>query len=468
MKKNIRTLLLLSLMGIGSQTINANTINNYTDIVSVQNVNETKTLKTMKVKNNIQLQEALANNVDVIELENSISLVNSIKLNKGQKLIAKKDNIFLSFINGDGVALTGNNEISNISIQTSPAKRAIYIESEQTDLGEIKLNDLVVTGVVQLLTRGNNMHLSLNLKNIDIVSADARNFAERPMKYGVNVYQGALTIFNYNPAKGSKIDVVAENISVGRENAPVIGTGIFVSGFNDEAGPVEVKKLTTGNVYSNGMIPTGQPTLITGGIFIVYGAYAKEIVSNGEVVTYGTNDMVLDNWGKIGKWTVKSDVKSFGASGIGFVNFGDVDDFRLEKGITTYGIGARGFNQYDGTIKNAYFESIKTMADGSIGIQISKPVGNITIGSEISTAGSIGETLVKGVIKNLQADAISVLEGGEINKLEILGNIKTSGENVVNYHINGGRVNEFILKGKNIVEGKSSKDVVIENGGVSK
>lgn len=87
---------------------------------------------------------------------------------------------------------------------------------------------------------------------------------------------------------------------------------------------------------------------------------------------------------------------------------------------------------------------------------------------EISTAGSVGETLVKGEIKVLHADAISVLEGGEINKLEVLGNIKTSGENVVNYHINGGRVNKFILKGKNIVEKSSSKDVVIENGGVSK
>ncbi len=437
-------------------------------VSSIINLNATTIMKTIKVKNSIELQKAVYSNVETIELVNSISLLNTLKLDKGQKLVANKEHIFLSFINGDGIALSGDNEISNINIQTSPARRAIYIESSQEDLGTIKLNNLVITGVVQLLTRADNLHLNVIAKNIDIVSADARAFAERPMKYGVNVYQGAFTVYNFNPAKDSKINVVAENISVGRENAPVMGTGIFISGFNDNAGEVVVDKLTTGNVYSNGMIPTGQANLITGGIFIVHGAYAKEIVSNGNVMTYGTNDMVLDNWGKIGKWTVKENVISYGSSGIGFVNFGDVDDFRLEKSIITYGIGARGFNQYDGTIKNAYFENIKTMGDGSIGIQIGKPVGNITIGTEISTQGSVGETLVKGEIKVLHADAISVLEGGEIAKLEVLGNIKTSGEDVVNYHINGGKVKNFILKGKNIADKPSSKTVLIENGGVSR
>ena len=63
----------------------------------------------------------------MIELVNSINAVNTIKLREGQKLTAKKKNILLSFINGDGIQLTGNNEISDISIQTAPNKRAIYI-----------------------------------------------------------------------------------------------------------------------------------------------------------------------------------------------------------------------------------------------------------------------------------------------------------------------------------------------------
>lgn len=418
----------------------------------------------MEVKNYIELTEALNSNENMIELVNSINAVNTIKLREGQKLTAKKKNILLSFINGDGIQLTGNNEISDISIQTAPNKRAIYIESDLKDLKNITLNNLTITGMVQLLTRGKNKTLTVKINGLDIVSADARNYSERPMKYGVNVYQGAFTIYNFNPEEGSEIKVYAENISLGRKYAPVIGSGIFISGFNDESGKVTVEKLITNDIYSNGMIPTGQPNLITGAIFIVYGVHAKEIISNGTVTTYGTNDMVLDVWGTVDSWIAKNKITSYGSSGIGFVNFGNVKNFKAEDSIETYGLGARGFNQYDGTINNAEFKNIKTVGDGSIGMQFSKPVGKITI-QEVATEGSAGETLVKGVIKVLKADAVSVLEGGSIEELNILGDLVTNGEEVVGYHINGGTVKKLHLKGKILAKKDKSKEVVIENNG---
>lgn len=416
----------------------------------------------MEVKNYIELTEALNSNENMIELVNSINAVNTIKLREGQKLTVKKKNILLSFINGDGIQLTGNNEISDISIQTAPNKRAIYIESDLKDLKNITLNNLTITGMVQLLIRGKNKTLTVKINGLDIVSADARNYSERPMKYGVNVYQGAFTIYNFNPEEGSEIKVYAENISLGRKYAPVIGSGIFISGFNDESGKVTVEKLITNDIYSNGMIPTGQPNLITGAIFIVYGVHAKEIISNGTVTTYGTNDMVLDVWGTVDSWIAKNKITSYGSSGIGFVNFGNVKNFKAEDSIETYGLGARGFNQYDGTINNAEFKNIKTVGDGSIGMQFSKPVGKITI-QEVATEGSAGETLVKGVIKVLKADAVSVLEGGSIEELNILGDLVTSGEDVVGYHINGGTVKKLHLKGKILAKKDKSKEVVIEN-----
>lgn len=419
----------------------------------------------MNIKNYTDLAMAIDSGEKEILLDNSISVPNSIRLKEGQKLIGNGENIFLSFINGDGIALTGSNEIKNIALQTTPSRRAIYIDSNLENLGTISLNNLTVTGVVQLLTRGNNMELSLDINGLDIVAADARSYPERPMKYGVIVYQGALTIYNFNPKEGSKITVKAENVSVGRNNAPVLGSGVFISGFNDEKGSVAIDKLTTLDIFSNGMIPTGQPNLITGGIFIVYGANAKEIVSKGVVKTYGTNDMVLDVWGKVDNWTTKEEITSYGASGIGFVNFGEVGKFRAEKTVSTHGLGARGFNQYDGTIKDAYFEKIVTIGDGSIGMQFSKPVGKITVGSGISTHGSTGQTLVKGVIMELAADSISVLEGGEIDKLSVKGDISTEGADVVCYHINGGKVKEFNLDGKLIAEDADSQEVKIENGG---
>lgn len=80
----------------------------------------------------------------------------------------------MSFINGGGIELTGDNEISNISIQTSPDKRAIYIDSNLEDLKEITLKNLTVTGMVQLLTRGNNKTMTVNINGLDIVSADSQ------------------------------------------------------------------------------------------------------------------------------------------------------------------------------------------------------------------------------------------------------------------------------------------------------
>lgn len=419
----------------------------------------------MKVKNFEGLKEAIRKNESTIELENSISVPESLHLNKGQKILATKDDIFLSFINGDGIAIAGDNEVSNLAIQTAPNRRAIFIDSSEDDLGEINLNNLIVTGVVQLLTRTNNSRASIKIDNLDIIFADARAFAEKPLKYGVSIYEGALTVYNFNPKEGSLITLDAQNIKIGRKKAPVIGSGILISGFNDEVGKVEINKLSTSDIYSNGMIPTGQPNLITGGIFISYGAHANEIISEGSVTTYGTNDMVLDVWGTVDKWEVEGKITSFGPSAIGFVNFGTVKNFVAKESIKTFGLGARGFNQYDGTIEDAFFEEIITEGDGSIGMQFSRPVGKIKIGKNISTKGSTGKTLVKGEIKELAADGISVLKDAVIDELVIGGDIVTHGDEVVSYHIDNGEVKSLKINGEILTKGNNSQKVVIENNG---
>lgn len=412
----------------------------------------------MKVKNYEELQKALNSNDNFIEISNSFTIPNSIILKKGKKLVGQDKNVLISFMNGEGIGLEGDNEVKNLAIQTSHNKRAIFINSNLENLKDIHLKDLTVTGVVQILTRGNNKFLNLDIENLDIVAADARELTERPMKYGVIVYQGALTVYNYNPSQDSEITATVKGLKIGREFAPVFGSGVFISGFNDEGGKVTLNELETKEIYSNGMIPTGQPNLITGGIFIVYGAHAKKIVSNGVVKTYGNNDMVLDVWGVVDDWTTNEKVISYGSSGIGFVNFGTVKKFVSNSPIETYGQGARGFNQYDGTINEATFYSIKTVGDGSIGMQFSKPVGKITITKSVETFGGEGETLVKGVIKTLKADGISVLEGAVIDQLMVGDNIETNGDEVVSFHVDGGIVKEFKINGEIIARGKGSKE----------
>jgi len=86
--------------------------------------------------------------------------------------------------------------------------------------------------------------------------------------------------------------------------------------------------------------------------------------------------------------------RDYGPSGIGFVNFGTVNTFVAKADVETHGLGARGFNQYDGTVTSIKFKSLVTRGDGSIGVQVSKPVGSIEVEEGITTYGSVGNSLV--------------------------------------------------------------------------
>ena len=70
-----------------------------------------------------------------------------------------------------------------------------------------------------------------------------------------------------------------------------------MSGAGFKGGRLVVGLLETGAVYSDGKIAPGTPDVITGGVFTVYGAVVDLVRNLGPVVTYGVNDMVLDNWG---------------------------------------------------------------------------------------------------------------------------------------------------------------------------
>ena len=246
-----------------------------------------------------------------------------------------------------------------------------------------------------------------------------------------------------------------------------MGSGIFVSGFGDKSGAVHLSRLTTGSVHSTGMLPYGTADIITGGVFIVYGVEADLVEHFGEVVTYGVNDMVLDTWGTVHRWIAHAPVVSYGPSGIGFVNFGTVDEFVAEAPVMTYGLGARGFNQYDGTVRNIRFKSIETFGDGSIGIQVSKPVGTILVDEGIVTHGSVGNTLVKGVIMALPAEAFSVKPGGVVEKLIVGGNVETHGDGAAAYEVTGGKVVAIDIRGEVIAHGAGADAVRVIDGGVT-
>lgn len=369
----------------------------------------------------------------------------------------------LSFQHSDGIGVSANNSIKNLNIDTPVNHKAILNTTVKSDLGTFSFENLLVKGQVSIITRVGVEKANVVIDNVDIYAADTRHYLEQPQKYGVNVLQGALTLYNINPKEESLLSVAISNLSIGRKNAPVTGSGIFISGFGDKGGRTEISKLHTKAVYSNGKIPLGVADYITGGVFVLYGAHAKEVITDGEVITYGVNDMVLDVWGSVDNWKSNAAIISYGPSGVGFVNFGSVKNFTVNAPVQTYGLGARGYNQYDGTVDNITFQSIETFGDGSVGIQISKPIGTLTVKENVTTHGTTGSSLVKGAYIDLPAYALSIKDGGEAKQIDIKGNIVTNGDDVISYIVEkGGNPGDLNIEGEIIANGKGSKKQKLE------
>jgi hypothetical protein len=119
------------------------------------------------------------------------------------------------------------------------------------------------------------------------------------------------------------------------------------------------------------------------------------------------------------------------------VNFGTVNLLRVNASIETFGQGARGFNVYTGTVQSAEFDRVVTHADGAVGIQISQPVGQITVRRGIETYGGTGDSLVKGVVVKLPATALSLKQGGAARKIEIAGGLTTHGAGIDPVELHG-------------------------------
>jgi hypothetical protein len=163
----------------------------------------------------------------------------------------------------------------------------------------------------------------------------------------------------------------------------------------------------------------------------------QQVTNAGPVTTNGQNDMVLDNWGEVVTWTATAPVTSKGPSGIGFVNFGAIDRLDVEAPIQTFGSGARGFNLYDGSLRHASFSSIATHGDGSVGVQVSKPLPILEISGDLTTDGGEGQSLVKGVQMSLKAIALSVKPGAKVGAITVGGQVRTAGDNVISVELDG-------------------------------
>ena len=362
-----------------------------------------------------------------------------VRLMPGQTLRSSSDtHPILSFgQDTDGIQTTTDNAVIGLDVRVTPTKHAIWNDSSVETLGTVVVRSVQTVGSVQFLISNKVQGGRVEVDGLDIRYADTRAERERPQEYGVSVLQGAFTLWNLQPHEHVVISADLVNLSAGRSASPVLGSGVFVAGAGDKGGRLNLERLETNAVYADGRIAPGTADQIAGGVFVVYGAYVESVRNLGPTVTYGANDMALDNWGSVDRWVSKGKVATYGESGIGFVNFGSIRDLCLLEPIETFGQGARGFNVYDGTIGNAEFDRIVTHGDGAVGVQISQPIGRLVVRRGIETFGGTGPSLVKGVVQNLSATALSVKEGGSINSISVNGNIETHGHGILPIEILG-------------------------------
>ncbi len=357
--------------------------------------------------------------------------VPAIRLLPGQVLLGQGDDAALIFAAGiDGLQLTTDNEVHGLHLVASADRRAIHNDTQVESLGRLVLGEVTTIGQVQILARDKVRSGHVEVAGLDVVGADARAQADRPQGFGVHVLQGAFTLWNMQADAAVVISARLVGLSAGRAAAPVFGSGIFVSGAGFEGGRLTVSLLETGEIHSDGRIAPGTPDMITGGVFTVFNAFVDTVRNLGPVVTYGQNDMVLDNWGSVDHWVAEEKITSYGPSGIGFVNFGLVNELEVEAPIETFGQGARGFNVYAGTVNRAVFDRITTHADGAVGIQISQPIGYLSVRRGLETFGGTGDSLVKGVVLKLSAIALSVKPGGSAREIDIEGGVTTHGDGI--------------------------------------
>jgi hypothetical protein len=361
-----------------------------------------------------------------------------ISLSPGRSLCGAAEDSSIAFVPGsDGVRLSADNSVHSLHLKAAPEKRAIFNDTAVATLGRIELHGVTLTGCAQLLVRDTVCGGHVDINGLDIIAADARAQTERPHGYGVSVVQGAFTLWNLQPDHGVAISADLVGISAGRSGSPVRGSGVFVGGLGGSGGRLNLRRLETGAVYSDGGIAPGTPDRISGGVFVVYGVYADLVRNRGPVTTYGANDMVLDNWGMVDRWVADDKITSHGSSGIGFVNFGTINVLKMKAPIETFGQGARGFNVYTGTVKAAEFERIVTHADGAVGIQISQPVGRIKVRRGVETFGGAGDSLVKGVVVKLSAIALSVKPGGSAREVDVAGGLIAHGAGISPLELHG-------------------------------
>src|SRR6266498_640674 len=146
-----------------------------------------------------------------IVVEGEISGVPSLRLAPGQQLVGGSDGATLVFADGvDGLRLSRDNEVSRLRLRADPSRRAIFNDTAVDDLGTVRLSAVTAWGQVQILADERVRAGHVVVDGLHVVSADLRVRHARPELLGVEVLQGAFTLWNRQPDAGRSEEHTSE------------------------------------------------------------------------------------------------------------------------------------------------------------------------------------------------------------------------------------------------------------------
>lgn len=356
---------------------------------------------------------ALASGAREIVVGAALAGLPPLRLEPGQALVGASPGTRLGFA-GRGLALAGDNRLENLAIACPPTARAIHLDAPPHGAGRFQVRSCQVQGLVHFLFEEMAGDVELELVDLAITAAEANALLPRPTGNGVEVLQGALTIWNRAP-QAARLYLTGQGITIGTRESPVRGTGLFIAG--GAPGSVALRRLETGPVHSDSGLPEGTTGTVAGGIFLLAGVRGERVVTHGDIVTHGANAVPVDNWGELALWQVHGSARSFGPSAVGLVNAGRLGRCAIDGDIETHGDGARGCCIY-GPTGQVRARAIRTFGKAAVGLQVVDRLEVIDLVQGIYTQGDPGEGLMKGTMVTIAAHGIDIEPGAWLGRID--------------------------------------------------
>lgn len=397
-------------------------------------------------------------------LRNDLQDVPCIRLMPFQSLTGEFDGKSIHFVKGaDGFCLSKGNELKNLQIMADPDKRAIFQDWEVENMGTHHLSRLNVTGQISFVLDGKIAKGRIEASFIHVAFASLMQLKDRPNRFGVDMVQGAFTIWNKRDEMNIEIETDITHFSCGSAAKPINGSGLVLCGFQEKMGSLKATVISCGDIYTKGEIGKGTSDLVAAGICVGYEVVLRNLSVYGRITCYGGNEMALYNWGTVEHWSVTERIETHGSNGCGIINAGNIGKLTFTHEIETFGVGARGFYMFDGVLKDVHFDRIVTHGDAASGIQFNRYIDRISISNGIEVFGNSLNVMFADTIVKASADAVNAKYGATVRILKVTGDLISHGTDVHTIYDEAG-IERLLVSGKVLATGDKSVALFVNDG----